>query len=179
MKVLSTDIKDVVIVEPKVFEDNRGFFYESYNELKYIPQIKSEKFVQDNFSYSQYGTLRGLHYQTGEYSQAKLVSCIQGKVLDIIVDIRNDSDTYGQSISVELSSENKRQLYVPRGFAHGFVVLSETALFHYKCDNFYSPENESGIYYADESLALDWILPNKDLVISDKDRKLPLFKDMS
>lgn len=180
MKITETDIKGCFILEPKVFEDKRGYFFESYNK-EVFDEILGQKtsFIQDNESYSSKATLRGLHYQMGEYAQAKLVRVIQGKVLDIAVDIRVNSPTFGQHISLILSEDNKKQLFVPRGFAHGFVVLSNNALFSYKCDNFYNKESERGIIYNDVQLNIDWKLGEEDLIISDKDKMLPTFKNAS
>lgn len=169
-----TKLNGCFILEPKVFEDKRGYFLESYNQKKFNSLVEIPvSFVQDNESYSSKGVLRGLHFQIGKHAQAKLVRVIKGVVLDIAVDIRKESDTFGQYISVELSEENKKQLFIPRGFAHGFVVLSDTALFSYKCDNFYNKASESGILYSDETLNIDWKLPNNELIISEKDIKLP------
>lgn len=152
----TTKLSGVLIFEPKVYHDDRGYFFESYNKHTWLEaNIKSE-FVQDNQSYSKYGTLRGLHYQTGKHAQAKLIRVISGRVLDIAVDIRQNSPTFGQYVSIELSDKNQKQLYIPRGLAHGFIVLSDTALFSYKCDNFYCKDAEAGIHYADPTLNIDW-----------------------
>jgi dTDP-4-dehydrorhamnose 3,5-epimerase len=174
MIVKETKLKGCFIFEPKVFEDKRGYFVESYNQ-KIFNQLTGNNisFVQDNESFSSKGVLRGLHYQIGEYAQAKLVRVISGKVLDVAVDVRKESPTFGQSISVVLSEENKKQFFVPRGFAHGFVVLSDTALFSYKCDNFYNKESEGGILYSDRTLNINWGLPADQLIISEKDLILP------
>lgn len=174
MIVKETKLKGCFIFEPKVFEDKRGYFVESYNQ-KIFNQLTGNNisFVQDNESFSSKGVLRGLHYQIGEYAQAKLVRVISGKVLDVAVDVRKESPTFGQSISVVLSEENKKQFFVPRGFAHGFVVLSDTALFSYKCDNFYNKESEGGILYSDRTLNINWGLPDDQLIISEKDLILP------
>ncbi|RYC52378.1 dTDP-4-dehydrorhamnose 3,5-epimerase [Flagellimonas olearia] len=177
MKVTETQLQGCFVLEPKIFEDDRGFFYESYSHKSFSEAIGREViFVQDNFSFSKKGVLRGLHYQKGEYAQAKLVSVLEGKVQDVVVDIRKDSPTYGQHISIELSSENKRQLFVPRGFAHGFLVLSETARFFYKCDNYYNKESEEGIRYDDETLGIDWGISMDHLILSERDRSLPPIK---
>lgn len=169
-----TKLKGCFIIEPKVFEDSRGYFFESFNREKFNELVGLDvNFVQDNESYSTKGVLRGLHYQTGDFAQAKLVRVIKGKVLDVVVDIRKDSSTYGQHIAVELSEENKRQFFVPRGFAHGFIVLSDTAIFSYKCDNFYNKASERGIIYNDPELNIDWQLPENELIISKKDLVLP------
>lgn len=174
MKLTETKLKGCVILEPKVFSDERGYFLESFNNdlFNKLTNTKTD-FVQDNESFSTKGVLRGLHYQSGEFAQAKLVRVISGKVLDVAVDIRKDSETYGKHIAVELTGDNKKQLFVPRGFAHGFVVLSETAIFSYKCDNFYNKASEGGIIYNDVSLGIDWKLAQKDLIISEKDTILP------
>ncbi|MCB0651314.1 MAG: dTDP-4-dehydrorhamnose 3,5-epimerase [Saprospiraceae bacterium] len=173
----STKIKDLIIFEPKVWEDGRGYFFESYNERTFAAAGIPYRFVQDNQARSVKGVLRGLHYQTGEFAQAKLVRVIEGEVLDIAVDLRENSDTYGQWFGIRLSAENKKQLFVPRGFAHGYVVLSETAEFAYKCDNFYSKAHEGGILYNDPILNIDWELPGVEFIISEKDLQLPRFGD--
>ena len=172
-----TILKGCFILEPKVFNDSRGYFFESFNQNTFNNLINQQvNFVQDNESFSSKGVLRGLHYQKGDFVQAKLVRVIQGEVLDVAVDLRKESATYGQHVSVNLSGENKKQLFVPRGFAHGFVVLSDTVLFSYKCDNFYNKSAEAGLLYSDPTLNIDWKLPNKTLIISDKDMVLPLLK---
>lgn len=177
MIVNETKLKDCFILEPTIFEDNRGYFLETFNQNTFNKVIgQNIDFVQDNESFSRKGTLRGLHYQKGEHSQAKLVRVIKGCVLDIAVDIRKDSLTFGEYVSAELSQENKKQLFIPRGFAHGFIVLSDTAIFLYKCDNFYNKESEGGIIYNDESLNIDWKLNQEELIISEKDLKLKPFK---
>lgn len=180
MKIKETPLKDCYIVEPTIFEDERGYFYEKYNEQKFeeLTGINGH-FVQDNISKSTYGVLRGLHLQKGEHAQAKLVSCLEGSVWDVAVDLREDSPTFGKWYGIELTEENKLQFYVPRGFAHGFSVLSETAIFAYKCDNFYNKASESGIMYNDEELKIDWKLPLDKVLISEKDQVLPLFLDRS
>lgn len=174
MNFISTALEGCYIIEPKIIGDERGYFMESFNEKTFQEGIKQEiHFVQDNQSFSKKGVLRGLHYQTGEYVQAKLVRVLQGEVLDVAVDIRSESKTYGQHVAVLLSAENQKQLFVPRGFAHGFIVLSETATFFYKCDNFYNKESEGGILYDDKTLNIDWKLPENELIISEKDQILP------
>lgn len=174
MKVIETPIKDLLVIQPQVFNDNRGFFFESFNQQKFNELTRTNtQFVQDNQAYSTFGVLRGLHYQLNPYSQAKLVSVLHGKVLDVAVDVRKGSATYGKHFSIELSAENKTQLFVPRGFAHGYVVLSETAHFFYKCDNFYSKENEGGIAFNDPSLNIDWQIDLSKAILSDKDIILP------
>ena len=177
MKITPTSIPDVIIIEPQIFGDHRGYFMETYNKNKFPKQFEHIQFVQDNESKSCYGVLRGLHYQLPPYSQTKLVRVIEGSVLDIAVDIRKGSTTFGQHVSVELSGENKRQLLVPRGFAHGFLVTSKTAIFSYKCDNYYSVEHDRGILYNDPALNIDWQLNEKDFILSEKDIKQPLLKD--
>ncbi|CAM4103357.1 dTDP-4-dehydrorhamnose 3,5-epimerase [Zobellia nedashkovskayae] len=180
MRVTKTELEGCFILEPKVFEDDRGYFMESYNSEMFNDIIgRKVTFVQDNQAFSTIGVARGLHYQIGEYAQAKLVRVIQGKVLDVAVDVRKDSVTFGKHIAVELSAENKKQLFVPRGFAHGYVVLSKTAEFFYKCDNLYNKNAEGGIIYNDRSLNIDWILPHDDLIISEKDLVLPSLENAS
>lgn len=171
----TTNIKDLVVFEPRIFKDERGYFYESYNEKTFFENGVTAKFVQDNQARSTYGVLRGLHYQVGEMAQAKLVRVVQGKVLDVVVDLRPDSATYGQWYSIELSDENHLQLFVPRGFAHGYVVLSETAKFVYKCDNFYSKEHEGGLHYNSPELNIDWKIDLSQAIVSEKDIILPNF----
>ncbi|MHC8947802.1 dTDP-4-dehydrorhamnose 3,5-epimerase [Sphingobacterium hungaricum] len=179
MKVTETKLKGCYILEPAKFGDSRGYFFESFNERTFNELTNTQtKFVQDNQSYSSKGVLRGLHAQSGEHAQAKLVRVLQGKVLDVAVDARENSETFGQHVAVELSDENNLQLFVPRGFLHGFVVLSETAMFFYKCDNFYNKESESGVKYNDPALGINWILQDKDLIISDKDLILPNFNEV-
>ncbi|MCL3780469.1 dTDP-4-dehydrorhamnose 3,5-epimerase [Prolixibacteraceae bacterium JC049] len=177
MKVIETEIPGLLIIEPKVFGDNRGYFFENYNEKAFIAAGIQNKFVQDNESSSTYGVVRGLHYQMAPYGQAKLVRVISGTVYDVAVDLRKDSPTFGKWFGVELSGENKKQFFIPRGFAHGFSVLSEHAVFSYKCDNFYTPDAERGIAFDDPSLNIDWkVEPGKE-IISEKDKLNPLFKD--
>lgn len=179
MKVIQTGIKDLVVIEPRVFEDDRGYFFESFNDRTFEKNFKKVHFVQDNEAKSTYGVLRGLHYQTGDYAQSKLVRMVEGRVLDVAVDIRKGSPTYGKWFSVELSAENKRQLFVPKGFAHGYIVLSSTAIFSYKCDNFYSKEHEAGLAYDDRSLDIDWKVPFTKIVLSEKDQAHPSFKNLT
>lgn len=179
MKITETALKDCYILEPAVFGDSRGYFFESFNARIFNELTNTQTvFVQDNQSYSTKGVLRGLHAQAGENAQAKLVRVLQGTVLDVAVDARSDSPTFGQHVAVELSAENQRQLFVPRGFLHGFVVLSETATFFYKCDNFYNKVSECGVKFDDPALGIDWGLPHDELLISDKDQVLPSFKDV-
>lgn len=178
MKIKETPLKDCFIIEPTVFEDERGYFYEKFNE-KTFEQLTglNGHFVQDNISKSSYGVLRGLHLQKGEHAQAKLVSCLEGKVWDVAVDLRKDSPTFGKWYGLELTPENKVQLYVPRGFGHGFSVLSETAIFAYKCDNFYDKDSEGSVIYNDKDLNIDWKLPQDKIILSEKDMSLPAFKE--
>ena len=176
MNIIKTPIEGLLVIEPKVFCDSRGFFSETYNEERYRQAGIDVRFVQDNMSQSQYGVVRGLHFQKGEFAQAKLVHCIEGSVLDVAVDLREGSPTFSQWFAVELSAENHRQFFIPRGFAHGFSVLSESALFSYKCDNLYHPEAEGGILLSDPDLAIDWRIPADRMILSEKDRKHPLFK---
>ena len=178
MNVLKTPIDGLLVIEPQVFRDARGYFVETYNEQRYRDAGIDAKFVQNNQSCSCYGVVRGLHFQRPPYTQAKLVSCTVGRVLDVAVDLRKGSKTYGQWYSVELSDENHRQFYIPRGFAHGFSVLSETAIFTYKCDNLYHPEADGGILLNDPDIAIDWQVPEELRIISDKDKKHPLLKDL-
>ncbi|WP_407405523.1 dTDP-4-dehydrorhamnose 3,5-epimerase [Chryseobacterium sp.] len=178
MKIIETPLKDCYIIEPTVFNDDRGYFFEKYNEKKFEQMTGlNGHFVQDNISKSSFGVLRGLHLQKGEHAQAKLVSCLEGTVWDVAVDLREDSPTYGKWFGIELTAENKRQLYVPRGFGHGFSVLSDTAVFSYKCDNFYNKDSEGCVKYNDKDLKIDWKLKEEDIVLSDKDLVAPSFKD--
>ena len=173
MPFLETPIRDLIVFEPKVWGDDRGYFYESFNANTFKEAGVTTPFVQDNQSKSVYGVLRGLHYQRGEHAQAKLVRVVSGEVLDVAVDIREGSPTFGQHYAILLSAENKRQLYVPRGFAHGFVVLSDSAEFFYKCDNFYNKESEGGLLWNDPALNIDWKIDAKDVLLSDKDKINP------
>lgn len=178
MKFIETKLKGCFILEPSIFKDDRGYFLESYNEERFNEGIgKKVKFVQDNQSFSTYGVIRAIHYQLGEYAQAKLVRVISGKVLDVAVDLRKDSPSFGQHVSIELSSENKKQLFIPKGFGHGFSVLSETAEFFYKCDNFYNKASEGGIVYNDSTLKINWQISEIDIKVSDKDLVLPTFNE--
>ncbi|WP_096029675.1 dTDP-4-dehydrorhamnose 3,5-epimerase [Campylobacter lanienae] len=178
MKFIKTDIDGVFIIEPTVFEDDRGYFFESYNEAEFIKNGITNRFVQDNQSKSSYGVIRGLHCQLGEYSQAKLVRVLQGKVLDVAVDIRKGSPTFGKHVAVELSAENKRQLFIPRHFLHGFSVLSEDAIVAYKCDNLYCKEAEFGIRYDDPEIGIDWKVSIDKIIASEKDRLANSLKDI-
>lgn len=177
MKVIKTAIEDVVIIEPDVFGDARGYFFESYSQKKFNEQVREVKFVQDNESKSKYGVLRGLHFQKGKDAQSKLVRVVKGRVLDVAVDIRKGSPTFGKYVAVELTEDNHRQLFVPRGFAHGFSVLSEEAIFQYKCDNLYAPQAEGAIAWNDPEIGIDWGLPAEDVLLSAKDASHPLLKD--
>lgn len=170
MEYLKTCIDGVFIIKPKVIKDERGYFYESFSEKDFIENVGEVKFVQDNQSKSCYGVVRGLHFQNGEYAQSKLVRCIKGIILDVAVDLRKDSPTYGKHVSAMLSEDNYQQLFIPRGFAHGFSVLSEEAIVQYKCDNFYNKESENGINPFDEKLNIDWLIPNDKIILSEKDK---------
>ena len=173
MKIIQTDIEGVVIIEPTVFGDERGYFFESFSQKEFQEKVCHTVFVQDNESKSKYGVLRGLHFQRPPFEQAKLVRVVRGKVLDVAVDIRRDSPTFGRHVSTELSEENKRQLFIPRGFAHGFAVLSEEVIFQYKCDNYYAPPFEGAILWNDPQLNIDWKLPLDAILLSEKDKKNP------
>ena len=177
MEVIKTAIDGVVIIEPKVFKDQRGYFFESFSQREFEAKVRKINFVQDNESMSSYGVMRGLHFQRPPYTQSKLVRCVKGKVLDVAVDIRKGSPTYGQHVAVELSEDNHRQFFVPRGFAHGFAVLSDTAVFQYKCDNFYAPQVDGGISIKDESLGIDWKIPTDMAILSEKDTLHSCLKD--
>lgn len=178
MEVIKTEIDGVLIIEPKVFGDHRGYFFESFNEREFALKTGQElHFVQDNESKSCYGVVRGLHFQKGEKAQAKLVRVIKGRVLDVAVDIRPDSPTFGKYVSAELTAENHRQFFIPKGFAHGFAVLSPEVVFQYKCDEFYCPEAEGAIAWDDPDLAIDWKLPAEDVILSEKDCRHPNLKD--
>ena len=177
MEVIKTAIDGVVIIEPKVFKDQRGYFFESFSQREFEAKVRKISFVQDNESMSSYGVMRGLHFQRPPYTQSKLVRCVRGKVLDVAVDIRKGSPTYGQHVAVELSEDNHRQFFVPRGFAHGFAVLTDTAVFQYKCDNFYAPQADGGISIKDESLGIDWKIPTDMAILSEKDTLHSCLKD--
>jgi dTDP-4-dehydrorhamnose 3,5-epimerase len=178
MKVIKTNLKDCVVIEPAIYDDGRGSFFESFNQEVFEAKTGiSVHFVQDNQSISQRGVLRGLHIQKGEFSQAKLVRVIQGKVLDIVVDVRKGSKTFGKHFTIELSGENNRQLFIPKGFLHGFSVLEEDTIFAYKCDNYYHKLSEDGVVYDDETLDIDWMLHENEIILSEKDRKLKTFKE--
>ncbi len=177
MNVIQTEIPGVMILEPRVFTDPRGYFFESYSKREFDRLVAPVKFVQDNESCSSYGVMRGLHFQRPPHAQAKLVRCVRGRVLDVAIDIRKGSPTYGRHVAVELSEENHRQFFIPRGFAHGFAVLSDTAVFQYKCDNYYCPEADGGISILDQSLGIDWMIQPERAILSDKDTRHPLFRD--
>lgn len=178
MKVIKTKLEGVVIIEPQVFFDDRGYFFESFSQQRFNEQVAPITFVQDNESKSSYGVLRGLHFQKPPFAQSKLVRVVKGKVLDVAVDLRKDSLTFGQYESVVLSEENKRQFFIPQGFAHGFAVLSEEAIFQYKCDNYYAPQSEGSVRWNDPTIAIDWQLPEKDIILSAKDEKAPLLSQL-
>lgn len=177
MEVIKTDIEGAFIIEPRVFTDARGYFFESYPKREFDEKVAKIDFVQDNESCSTRGVMRGLHFQRPPFTQAKLVRCVSGKVLDVAVDIRKGSPTYGKHIAVELSAENHRQFFIPKGFAHGFAVLSETAVFQYKCDEYYHPEADGGISILDDSLGIDWRIDPSEAILSEKDTKHQLLKD--
>lgn len=177
MKTIKTDIEGVVILEPAVFGDDRGYFFESFSQRDFDGQVRPVRFVQDNESKSKFGVLRGLHFQKGSHAQSKLVRVVRGVVLDVAVDIRVGSPTFGRHVAVELSEQNKRQLFVPRGFAHGFSVLSPEAVFQYKCDNPYAPQSEGAIAWNDPAIGIDWRLRPEEVLLSPKDSRHPLLKD--
>ncbi|MDE5871758.1 MAG: dTDP-4-dehydrorhamnose 3,5-epimerase [Muribaculaceae bacterium] len=177
MNIIKTAIEGPVIIEPRIFKDTRGYFFESYNKREFDEKVAKVDFVQDNESCSTYGVMRGLHFQRPPFAQAKLVRCVKGAVLDVAVDIRKGSPTYGQHVAVELTEDNHRQFFIPRGFAHGFAVLSDTAIFQYKCDNYYHPEVDGGIYILDASLGIDWKIDPTKIILSEKDLNHPLLID--
>lgn len=177
MKIIDTEIEGVVVIEPDVFGDERGYFFESFSEKRFDQMVGRVDFVQDNESKSHYGVVRGLHFQKGEHAQSKLVRVVLGRVLDVAVDIRRGSPTFGRHVAVELTGENHRQFFIPRGFAHGFAVLSDEAVFQYKCDNYYAPASEGGIAWDDPALAIDWRLPAGEILLSEKDRRHPQLAD--
>ena len=179
MKVIKTKLEGVVIIEPQVFFDDRGYFFESFSQQRFNEQVAPITFVQDNESKSSYGVLRGLHFQKPPFAQSKLVRVVKGKVLDVAVDLRKDSLTFVQYESVVLSEENKRQFFIPQGFAHGFAVLSEEAIFQYKCDNYYAPQSEGSVRWNDPTIGIDWQLPEKDIILSAKDEKAPLLSQLT
>lgn len=177
MEIIKTDIDGVVIIEPRVFGDERGYFFESFSQREFEKLGINTVFVQDNESKSCYGVVRGLHFQAPPYAQAKLVRCVKGRIRDIAVDIRKGSPTYGKHVAVELTEDNHRLFFIPHGFAHGFSVLSETAVFQYKCDNYYTPQSEGALLWNDKDLNINWLIPDKHVILSEKDKHHPLFKD--
>ncbi len=177
MEVIQTAIEGLVIIEPKIFKDARGYFFESFSQREFDEKVRKINFVQDNESRSTCGVLRGLHFQRPPHAQSKLVRCVRGAVLDVAVDIRRGSPTYGRHVAVELTEDNHLQLFIPRGFAHGFAVLSEEAVFQYKCDNYYAPEADGGISIRDASLGIDWRIPEEKIILSEKDTRHPLLRD--
>lgn len=177
MEVTKTDIDGIVIIEPRVFKDARGYFFESYSKREFDEKVAKVDFVQDNESCSTRGVMRGLHFQRPPFAQSKLVRCVKGAVLDVAVDLRKDSPTYGKHVAVELTEDNHRQFFIPKGFAHGFAVLSDVAVFQYKCDGFYHPEADGGISILDESLGIDWSIDPREAILSEKDTKHPLLAD--
>lgn len=177
MEIIKTGIEGLLILEPRIFQDARGYFFESFSQREFEEKVGPVHFVQDNESMSSYGVMRGLHFQRPPYTQTKLVRCVSGRVLDVAVDIRQGSPTYGQHVAVELTAENHRQFFIPKGFAHGFAVLSETAVFQYKCDEFYHPETDAGISILDESLGIDWRIPMDKAILSDKDTRHGMLAD--
>lgn len=177
MNIIQTEIPGGIIIEPRIFEDARGYFFESFSQREFDEKVGPVIFVQDNESKSSYGVMRGLHFQRPPFTQAKLVRCVHGAVLDVAVDIRRSSPTFGQHVAVELTEDNHRQFFIPKGFAHGFAVLSDTAVFQYKCDEFYHPEADGGINILDDSLGIDWRIPAGKAILSDKDTKHPLLQD--
>ena len=177
MEIIKTGIEGLLILEPRIFQDARGYFFESFSQREFEEKVGPVHFVQDNESMSSYGVMRGLHFQRPPYTQSKLVRCVSGAVLDVAVDIRQGSPTYGQHVAVELTAENHRQFFIPKGFAHGFAVLSETAVFQYKCDEFYHPEADAGISILDESLGIDWRIPTDKAILSEKDTRHGMLAD--
>ena len=177
MNIIQTEIPGGIIIEPRIFEDARGYFFESFSQREFDEKVGPVIFVQDNESKSSYGVMRGLHFQRPPFTQAKLVRCVRGAALDVAVDIRRGSPTFGQHVAVELTEDNHRQFFIPKGFAHGFAVLSDTAVFQYKCDEFYHPEADGGISILDDSLGIDWHIPAGKAILSDKDTKHPLLQD--
>ncbi len=178
MEIIKTDIEGLIIIKPQIFKDSRGYFFESFSQREFNEKVTPIQFVQDNESCSSYGVMRGLHFQKPPYSQSKLVRCVKGSVLDVAVDIRKGSPTYGKHVAVELSAENHLQFFIPKGFAHGFAVLSEEAIFQYKCDEFYSPQSEGGIQLMDESLGINWPISADKAILSEKDKKYPKLSEI-
>ena len=179
MEIIKTDIEGVIIIKPQIFKDSRGYFFESFSQREFNEKVTPIQFVQDNESCSSYGVMRGLHFQKPPYSQSKLVRCVKGSVLDVAVDIRKGSPTYGKHVAVELSAENHLQFFIPKGFAHGYAVLSKEAIFQYKCDEFYTPKSEGGIQLMDESLGINWPISADDAILSDKDKKYPKLSEIT
>ena len=179
MVIIKTDIEGVIIIKPQIFKDSRGYFFESFSQREFNEKVTPIQFVQDNESCSSYGVMRGLHFQKPPYSQSKLVRCVKGSVLDVAVDIRKGSPTYGKHVAVELSAENHLQFFIPKGFAHGYAVLSKEAIFQYKCDEFYTPKSEGGIQIMDESLGINWPISADDAILSDKDKKYPKLSEIT
>ena len=177
MEIIKTEIEGLLIIEPRIFSDARGYFFESFSQREFEEKVGPIHFVQDNESMSTYGVMRGLHFQRPPFTQTKLVRCVSGRVLDVAVDIRKGSPTYGKHVAVELTGDNHRQFFIPKGFAHGFAVLSDKAVFQYKCDEFYHPEADAGISILDESLGIDWRIPTADVILSDKDTRHSMLKD--
>lgn len=177
MEVIETPIPGVLVLEPRIFGDSRGYFFESFSRREFVQKVMETEFVQDNESRSSYGVIRGLHFQKPPFAQSKLVRVVEGAVLDVAVDIRRGSPTFGRHVAVELSGENHRQVFIPRGFAHGFSVLSESVVFQYKCDNFYAPDSEGALAWNDPDLGIDWRIPPEKAILSDKDRRHPRLKD--
>jgi dTDP-4-dehydrorhamnose 3,5-epimerase len=178
MRVISTDMEGLVILEPEVYSDHRGYFFEAFSEKEFAEKVAPVHFVQDNESRSSYGVVRGLHFQKPPYEQAKLVRVVKGRAMDVAVDLRKDSPTYGKSFSVELTEDNHRQVFIPRGFAHGFSALSDEVVFQYKCDGYYAPESEGALIWNDPDLGIDWGIPDEDVRLSEKDKLHPRLKDM-
>lgn len=179
MEIIKTDIEGLIIIKPQIFKDSRGYFFESFSQREFNEKVTPIQFVQDNESCSSYGVMRGLHFQKPPYSQSKLVRCVKGSVLDVAVDIRKGSPTYGKHVAVELSAENHLQFFIPKGFAHGYAVLSKEAIFQYKCDEFYTPQSEGGIQLMDESLGINWPISADDAILSDKDKKYPKLSEIT
>ena len=179
MEIIKTDIEGLIIIKPQIFKDSRGYFFESFSQREFNEKVTPIQFVQDNESCSSYGVMRGLHFQKPPYSQSKLVRCVKGSVLDVAIDIRKGSPTYGKHVAIELSAENHLQFFIPKGFAHGYAVLSKEAIFQYKCDEFYTPQSEGGIQLMDESLGINWPISANDAILSDKDKKYPKLSEIT
>ena len=179
MEIIKTDIEGLIIIKPQIFKDSRGYFFESFSQREFNEKVIPIQFVQDNESCSSYGVMRGLHFQKPPYSQSKLVRCVKGSVLDVAIDIRKGSPTYGKHVAIELSAENHLQFFIPKGFAHGYAVLSKEAIFQYKCDEFYTPQSEGGIQLMDESLGINWPISADDAILSDKDKKYPKLSEIT